>query len=270
MRKHPFIAATLLAILASPSFASENKENNENSENSEDGFTLTFGVESSRGSITGESTEKAEISPLLGLDYRRGRFFASTSQGLGYEFVQTDLVSAFVAVGYDAGRKESKANDKKANQRLVGMGEVKSGGLLVVGVGVAPFDGLVNFQAALLKSTRSENGTSAIVGAGVGFPVWGPVSGFADVGVTYADSKQMQTLYGVTAAQSARSGNPIYTPKAGLVSTTFSLGLNWEINEQWSASASVGREQLMGDAKDSPLFKTKNDNISSFSVSYRF
>jgi outer membrane scaffolding protein for murein synthesis (MipA/OmpV family) len=54
------------------------------------------------------------------------------------------------------------------------------------------------------------------------------------------------------------------------VSSNVSVGLNWEIDKQWSADVSVGREQLLGDAKKSPLFKTKSDTLTSFTVSYRF
>jgi outer membrane protein len=261
MTKHPLLAAALLTVAASASLANEN---------SEDGLTVTFGVERSRGSLTGESTDKPEVSPLIGLEYRSGRFFASTSQGIGYELWKTDLFSVFAAAGFQPGRKESKAGDKKDNPRLVGMGKIKGSGLLAFGVGAAPLDGLVNLHAVLLKSTSSEQGMTAAFGAGVGFPVWGPVSGSFELGATYADRKHMQTFYGVTSAQSLRSGNRVFTPKAGLANSSLSLGLNWEIDQQWSASASVGREQRLGDAKKSPLFKNKNDTISSVSVSYRF
>jgi MipA family protein len=261
MKTHSLLAAALLTFAAGASLAEEK---------SEDGFIVTFGVERSRGSITGDSNDKAEISPLIGLDYRSGRFFASTSQGIGYELWKTDLFSVFAAAGFQPGRKESKVGDKKANPRLVGMGKIKGGGLLILGVGASPLDGLVNLNAAVLKSTNSEQGMTAAFGAGVGFPIWGPVSGSFDVGATYADRKHMQTFYGVTSAQSLRSGNQVFTPKAGLATSNLSLGLNWEIDQQWSASASVGREQRLGDAKKSPLFKNKSDTISSVSVSYRF
>jgi outer membrane scaffolding protein for murein synthesis (MipA/OmpV family) len=261
MKRHPLLAAVLLTVAASASLADDK---------SEDGLTVTLGVERSRSSATGESTDKPEVSPLFGLDYRSGRFFASTSQGIGYELWKTDLFSAFAALAFQPGRKESKAGDKKDNPRLVGMGRVQSSGLLMLGFGAAPLDGLVNLNAVLLKPTRSEQGLTAAFGAGVGFPVWGPVSGSVEVGATYADRKHMQTFFGVTSAQSLRSGNPVFTPKAGLMESTVSLGLNWEIDKQWSASASVGRMQRMGDAKKSPLFKTKNDTSASVSVSYRF
>jgi MipA family protein len=262
MKTRPLITLALLTFAASTSFAKEKSE--------DDGFTVTVGVERSRNSITGGSTEKAEISPLLDLDYRSGPFFASTSQGIGYEFLKTDSLSAFAALGFNPGRKESKAGNTKENQRLVGMGKIKGSAVFLLGVGAAPLDGLVNLNAVLLKPTVSEQGMMANFGAGIGFPVWGPVSGSVEFGATYADRKHMQTFYGVTAAQAGRSGNAVFTPKAGFASSSVSLGLNWEIDKQWSASASVGREQRMGDAKKSPLFKNNSDTTASISVSYRF
>jgi MipA family protein len=263
MKTHPLIAIAVLTFAASTSFAEEN---------SEDGFTVTLGAERSRGSLTGESFIKSKVSPAFGLDYRSGRFFAGTSQGVGYEFFKTDTFSAFAAAGLGGGRKEVKASDKDANPRLIGMGKIRSSGVLSLGVSAEPFDGLVNLQAVLLKPTRSEQGFTAQFGAGIGFPVWGPVSGSFEVGATYADSKHMQTYYGVTAAQSARSGNAVFRPKAGFSTSSVTLGLNWEIDKQWLVSASVGREQLMGEAKKTPLLlnKNKNDTTTSVSVSYRF
>jgi MipA family protein len=263
MKTRSLMAIAILTFAASASFADDK---------SEDGFTVTLGAERSRGSLTGESLIKSKVSPQYGLDYRSGRFFAGTSQGIGYEFFKTDTVSAFAAFGPGGGRKEVKAGDKDANPRLIGMGKVQSGGVLALGVGTEVLDGLVNLQAALLKSTRSDQGFTAQFGAGIGFPVWGPISGSFEVGTTYADSKHMQTYYGVTAAQSARSGNAVFRPKAGFSTSSVTLGLNWEIDKQWLASASVGREQLMGEAKKTPLLlnKNKNDTTTSVSVSYRF
>jgi MipA family protein len=262
MKTRPLIALALLTFAASNSFAKEKSE--------DDGFTVTVGVERSRNSITGGSTDKAEISPLFDLEYRSGRFFAGTSQGIGYEFLKTDSFLAFAALGYNPGRQESKAGDKKDNPRLVGMGKIKGSGMLMIGVGAAPLDGLVNLQAMVARSTVSKQGTTARLGAGVGFPIWGNVGGSINIGANYADSNHMKTFYGVTAAQSLRSGNAVFTPKAGFESSSVGLGLEWEIDKQWSASAGVERTQLLGDAKKSTLFKNKTDTSISLSVSYRF
>lgn len=240
-------------------------------ERAEDGLTVTLGAERSRSSLLdGGRNDKAETSPIFGVDFRSGRFFASTEQGVGYEFVKSDWLTGFAALGYQAGRKEGRAGNKKDNQRLVGMGQVSGSGLWVAGFNAAPLGELVELSVVLLKSTRSEQGLTAIVGAGIGLPVWGPVNAYVEAGATYGDRKNNQTFFGVTAAQATRSGNPVFSPKAGFVGSKLSVGLEWEIDKQWSASASVGREQLMGEAKKSPLFLDRSDTTAALSVSYKF
>jgi outer membrane scaffolding protein for murein synthesis (MipA/OmpV family) len=240
-------------------------------ERAEDGLTVTLGAERSRSSLLGGGrNDKAETSPIFGVDFRSGRFFASTEQGVGYEFVKSDWLTGFAALGYQAGRKEGRAGNKKDNQRLVGMGQVSGSGLWVAGFNAAPLGELVELSVVLLKSTRSEQGLTAIVGAGIGLPVWGPVNAYVEAGAIYGDRKNNQTFFGVTAAQATRSGNPVFSPKAGFVGSKLSVGLEWEIDKQWSASASVGREQLMGEAKKSPLFLDRSDTTAALSVSYKF
>jgi outer membrane protein len=201
---------SFIALLAATAGAAQAQQADQ------DGLTVTLGVERSRTSLTGGSTDKPEVSPLLGLDYRNGRFFASTQQGIGYEVVKTDGLTVFAAGGFLPGRKESKAGDKKDNPRLVGMGKVKASGLLAIGAAVSPFGEVVQLSGTVLKSTDSKQGLTAVFGAGTGFPIWGPVSASVSVGATYADRKHAQTFYGVTAAQSVRSGNPVFTPRLDL------------------------------------------------------
>lgn len=266
MNMRPALALTLLTLTSGISLSAHAQS----ADNADDGFIATFGVERSASILSGGKDAKPEVGALAGLEYRSGRFFASTSQGIGYDIWKTEDFTVFGAVGYQGGRKASKRGDSKDNQRLVGMGDIKSSGILAGGVVAQPFGDIVQFQAILLKSTRKEQGLTAVFGASAGFPVWGPVSGFVGVDATYADRKHAQTFFGVTPVQAARSGNPVFSPKAGLLGSSVSVGLNWEINQQWSATASVAREQLLGDAKKSPLFTRKSDTTASVSVSYKF
>jgi MipA family protein len=204
----------------------------------------------------------------LGLDYKKGRFFAGTQRGIGYDVVQEDNLQAFVAAGVDSGRKDG---DRKDSPRLVGMGKIKGSALVIAGGGYQMLDGLINLSAVHLVSTKRSHGSQTMLNAALNFPVWGDkLGGSVSLGATYGDRKHAQTYYGVTAAQAASSGNPAFNAKAGWISHDLNLGLNYQIDTQWSASASVGRRELQGAAELSPLFATKKSNVGSVAVNYRF
>jgi MipA family protein len=259
-----FVTFSRLALVACAASALTSVHAAEEADSS---LVLSLGAERSTSSLSGAATDKPTWSPSFGVDYTHGRFFASTERGLGYEFLKTDTFTAFGALGFSPGREAGKAKD---SPRLVGMGKVKAAGLLVLGADYAPFGDLLHLNAVTLAATDRDQGYSARLGATVGFPVWGDISGFVDAGVTYGDRKHAQTFYGVTPAQAASSGNPAYTPKAGWTGAELAVGLSWSINKQWSADASVGRTQLRGIAASSPLFTRRNQPTASVSVSYAF
>ena len=67
---------------------------------------------------------------------------------------------------------------------------------------------------------------------------------------TYADDDYMQTYFGVTAADAARSGLAQYDADSGIKDIGIDLGLNWIITQNWSAKGIAKFTQLVGDADD--------------------
>jgi MipA family protein len=231
-------------------------------------ITVSLGAELTNRSLTGAVSDKPKWSPTFGLNYQKGRFFASSDRGIGYDLVQQGGFHAFLAASADPGRKDG---NRKDSPRLVGMGKVKASGLVLAGAGYQVLDGLLNLNVVHLMSTQRSQGSQTVLNAALGFPLWGDkLSGFVSLGATHGDRRHAQTYYGVTAEQAARSGNPVFNAEAGWISCDFSLGLNYEIDKHWSASASVGRHELRDVAELSPLFATKKGTVGSASVSYRF
>lgn len=254
------------SLLASAAFAQTTTP--QKTVGDEGGLTITLGAERGTMTGTGESTEEAKWSPVFGLDYQRGRFFAGTGRGIGYVLVKSDNLNVFASGGYDLGRKDGKADE---NPRLVGVGEIKGSGLVIVGAGYGLLDGLVELSAVHLRSTKSTNGSKSVFEARVAFPLLGDqLSGFVSFSSTYSDRKHAQTYYGVTAAQALRSGNPVYAPKAGWTESDTRVGVEWALDKHWSALVSVGRLQLSGPAEQSPLFRNKSSSVALFEVTYSF
>jgi outer membrane protein len=89
-------------------------------------------------------------------------------------------------------------------------------------------------------------------------------------GLTWADHRNLQSYYGVTASESMASGYPVYTPGSGF--RDVSIGTSWrtEINPRWIAlwGGSVGR--LLGPAADSPLTTSTRQWSVNAAVAWRF
>jgi outer membrane protein len=230
--------------------------------------TLSLGIERSNRSMFGDVSDKPKWWPTLEANYRNGRFFAGTQSGIGYNVLQESGFHAFVAAGADPGRKDG---DSKYSPRLVGMGKIDGTALAIAGVGYSAFDGLIRLDATHIASAKRSYGSETVINAALAFPIWGDkLGGLVRLGVAHADRNHALTYYGVTPAQSARSGNRVYIAKAGWISCDLSMGLNYEIDKHWAASASIGRHELREAAALSPLFATKKSTVGAVSFAYRF
>ena len=67
---------------------------------------------------------------------------------------------------------------------------------------------------------------------------------------TYADDDYMQTYFGVTAGDAARSGLAPYDADSGIKDVAIDLAVNWTITQSWSAKGITSYTQLVGDADD--------------------
>lgn len=230
-------------------------------------LSATFGAARSTSNLSGASTERPQWSPILGLEYTRGPFFASTQRGLGLQFSVAEGLGGFVAAAYSAGRKDGTAKD---SPRLVGMGRIPGSPLLLAGAEFVTLGDALSLSVAAALPTKREQGSTVQLGATVGMPLSGALSASVSLAATYADRKHAQTFYGVTPQQAARSGNPVFTPGAGWIGHQASLGLNYSFDKAWSASASLGREQRTGDAAKSPLFPRRAATVAAISFTRNF
>lgn len=67
---------------------------------------------------------------------------------------------------------------------------------------------------------------------------------------TWADSDYMDTYFGVSAADSARSGLSQYSADDGIKDVGINLGANWNFVQSWSLRGLARITQLLGDADD--------------------
>lgn len=95
----------------------------------------------------------------------------------------------------------------------------------------------------------------------------------AELSTTWADKNYNEAFFGVTAAQSQRSGLRRHQPEGGFKDAGLSLDLDYSLTDHWGINGRVGYKRLLGDAADSPLVENKG-SADQFSgglfLTYRF
>jgi len=230
----------------------------------------TWKVELSAGAVRGTQSFfkgvllQSRTDPLIGIELAKGRWFASSLNGVGYLLADSPSISVGVSANYMLGRKEGRES------RYRGLGDVVGS---AAGNGFfewRPVKDAVTVYGNVLKATRSQNGTLATLGATLGLPVTSQLSAFADIYVNWADTRYTQAYYGVSAIQSVASGYLPYASKAGMLSSTPSVGLDYEWNKHWHTSGYVGVTKLTGFAANSPMVTKRSQPVAAVLVTYKY
>jgi outer membrane protein len=218
-------------------------------------------------------SDKTQAAPLIGIDYQMANgFFASTLRGIGYgEALGAMRMSA--ALGYRGERSDSKSSSfggRRGDAALRGMGDVKGSATAVLGASIPLSDRITvsgSLEAPLTQRENGRMGSLAVSGT--------VYEGHADrltlgVSASAADNKYMQTYFGVTAAQAARTKFKRYTPKAGVHQADINLAWAHRIDQRWSITGVLGAATLLGGAKDSPLVRRRTSPTAAVYASYRY
>ena len=187
--------------------------------------------------------------------------------GIGYRTPSYDSFSIAASLGASRSRLE-RDGDADSHNRLRGMGDVtpRAQANLFVNYDAGPYHAFAWLQREL--GNRD----------GVEFQLTGlydTVSSKIDLvqlyaGIDYANQAKMQTFFGVTPTQASSSGNPIYTPGAGVAGS--GVGALWRhaFKPHWIGTLDVGAISLRGAAADSPLTARKTSGFVSVTTGYRF
>lgn len=185
-------------------------------------------------------------------------------QDVGIGVLNVRNFSAGPALGYRFDREEDDG------RLLRGLGDV-DGGLLVGGFVRYDFKPAYIRASYLTQVTGDEN-------AGGVFRIQGGADYRLDprlfvktfAAVEFGDDDYMQTYFGVTAAQSARSGLRAFNAEAGAKSFHLGLTADYEVFPTWTLTAGVEYVRLLGDAADSPVVEEENQVIGRIGLSKSF
>lgn len=212
--------------------------------------------------------------PQLGFEVSApgGWFLGSSGLGWGTTLGERGSVRAYLG---GSGSRRDKDALLGGSDYLRGMGEIHTRALAGVdgSLSIGPTLLSASVQHAPRDKDRGDNGLATRqVQLSLEVPLFDVAGGSLSVraSTVYGDAGYVQTWYGVSAAQSARSGFARYTPSAGL--TSAGVGLKWVRPLSVSSSWFVGVEgtRLLGDAADSPIVQRKTQLGAMSGYQYRW
>lgn len=218
----------------------------------------------------GSNQYKAAPLPMLMISYRDLVFLRGPMLGANAITWKgprpNDKLQVGPLVRYQSGR------DQDDSSALHGMGDIDSGVELggFINYSTGPWSaGLTLFRDV----SGSHDGTTVKVSAGNRLPLAPKWMLRSEIATTWADDAYTETFFGVTAAQSARSGLRQYQPEGGFKDAGLTLDLDYSLTEHWGITTRLGYKRLLGDAADSPLVKDRGsaDQLNGgLFVTYKF
>ena len=243
----------------------------------DEGWGLTLGA----GALTaptyeGNDSYRVSILPNIQVTYGDD-FFASVQEGVGYRFINEDTLR----VGPIGRLKFSRGEDGdqpfavtgEDTTDLRGLGEVDTtfelGGFVEyeiggVTLGAEARKAVSGHDGAVLDLDVSWSGRSMAFGPPL---IWsfGPR-------VRVVDDTYTTAYFGVTPAQSAAAGLPVYTAGGGVYSYGLGGTAILPLDDRWTLVAFASYEKLAGDAAESPLVQLRGSEDQAtlgIFVSYR-
>ena len=190
-----------------------------------------------------EGSDEFEFQPFPMFSATFGEHVTVDPRGISINVYNHQRFSFSAKVGYDPGRKEDDSD------HLQGLGDIDAGA--VVGGKLAYGLGPVELYTSFDKTIGGSDGLVGTVGANISHS-YNQFLFSAGASAIWADSNHMDSYFGVTAAQSARSGLAAYDAGAGFKRVDVEASVTYVTQKNWLVQSQIGIGYLVGDAADSP------------------
>jgi outer membrane protein len=97
------------------------------------------------------------------------------------------------------------------------------------------------------------NGYTFTLSARYWVPLSRPIDFSIGASSTFADNNYMSTYFGVSPADSVRSGLPVYNASSGIKDVSVSPAIVYHLSKTWHVAVGAKYSRLLDDAKDSPV-----------------
>lgn len=215
----------------------------------------------------GSRAYRVQGGPVVNIHYRDIAFI-STGDGIGYNFLRGDHYQVGIGMTYDFGRKE-----RDDLTHLRGMGDIPTAPVAKM---YASWVLSRKFPMILRVDARQFIGGAqgAIGDAAVYLPLPGSSKSFvmfAGPSISFATNHYLQTLYGVTPAQSLASGHPVYEiPHAGTSAAGVGFSATKFVTEHLLINMDAAINQIRGSPAHSPLVQTRTQRVLAVSLDYHW
>ena len=200
--------------------------------------------------------------------------FLDTDTGLGWGY-EGNALSFSAYVGASSSRKDKNENMHNGSKRLKGMGEIKSRPQL--GVSAAyNLGGVIigaTLEHALEEDKHKETGKAYThLELSLGTTLYEGRYGTVDAAISshFGDRDYLQTWYGVTTGQAARSRFKEYRASGGNISNGMNLTWSVPISEHTQFSTLLDVQYLADEAGKSPIVERRLQTSVMGMVEYTF
>ncbi|HIF6680274.1 MipA/OmpV family protein [Serratia marcescens] len=257
------IIKNTLALLIISSIPPSHASNNDNSGTA---FTVSLGAASSP-KYSGSNEQTWGAAPQF--HFQQDNFFVDSMNGAGFRFQSKNGLYFIPTIGYDSGRTDEDSGWRKGSDTLKGMGDISATVNTGLALGWAVTPWLVLEGKATLPLS---DGQGISYATSVDFiPVLDEEDTVAlKISALFADSRYMNTWYGVNSTQSANSGYSRYTSSGGYYGTDVSLTWAHQFTETWGGWVGINHTWLGDNAASSPIVKQKEGTTGVVAISYTF
>ena len=227
-----------------------------------------------RPEYSGASNKVGKLTPAIFLRY--GRFTITNAsgfvtrraddvvRGLGLDLVNDSRLRVNLALRFDAGRNEHTST------ALTGAGNIKPTVRARMNVGWR-FEGPWRLGASWSVDALGRGGGNVgDISGGWEHPLSPGTVLTAGLSLSAAGDRYMQSYYGISAEQAARTGYPLYTPRSGLRDVGSTVGFRTNLGDDWVWLGGAGATRLIGPAARSPLTGKRNGWGINTGLAWRF
>ena len=188
------------------------------------------------------------------------RFFLSSGQGLGVNFINTKPWTVGTSVNYSYGNNwRSKEVSGLTNPKDAFMGSLFANYTI----------SLYNFGVAANKTMGQLEGAGFYTATATrAVPLSQRLVVNLVVAAQYDDARYMQSLYGVTSSESSASGLSSYNTQSGWDNISYGMTPMYSINKHWILTGSVAMINYLDQVAKSPLIKHNQNYAVAVGVIY--
>tara|TARA_R110002020_G_scaffold475558_1_gene710931 strand:- start:51077 stop:51943 length:867 start_codon:yes stop_codon:yes gene_type:complete len=210
-----------------------------------------------------EGSNEFELVPIPMISATLGDRVTIDPGGLNVDVFVDNGFKVAVKGGYDVGggRKESDS------PHLRGLGNIDAGAFL--GAQISYEIGPMEFYASVDKTIGGSKSLLGQVGANVTHH-YNRFIFSAGGSATFADDNHMRSYFGVSGAQSARSGLRQHKAGAGLKRFDVEASITYMPTEHWFVRGQGGVGFLTGDARNSPIVQEHVQPSAMVILGYKF